>query len=88
MIFSKQNILTKSCVLVFYVATYPTYVDIRKDYLQESIGTYVSSTFHSFRGMSCQPEMFVIWSEIIDTHFRLEIHGYCGRKQPSKRENI
>ena len=49
----------------------------------KNIGTYVSSTFHSAVVEACQPDMLVIWSEITDTHFRVEIHAYGARQKPS-----
>ena len=59
------------------------YVEIHKEYLWKNIGTYVSHTFHSAVLEACQPEMLVIWSEITNTYFRLEIHVCGGRQQPS-----
>ena len=43
--------------------------------MKKNNGTYVSRTFHSAVVEACQPEMLVIWSEITNTHFRLEKHA-------------
>ena len=49
----------------------------------KNIGAYVSSTYHSAVVEACQPEMLFIWSEINDTHFRLEIHAFGAWQKPS-----
>ena len=55
------------CIVLFYVATYPTYDESWKDY---------------FNGKT-MVHMLIVWSESADTHLMLEIHAYGARKQPT-----